>query len=58
MMIILGSTINIIGEVGGGGEVLYDPLMSMQYFTLMMNKIFIRTLKNMMKMTMTSIQIC
>ena len=42
MIIILGSIVNIMGD-------LYDHLMSMRIFTLMMNKIFIGAPKVMRK---------
>ena len=47
---IIGSKVNIIG---GGG--LYDHLMSMIIFTLIMNKVFVRAPKMMRKVATTSI---
>ena len=40
MLMILGVVINMVGG-RGGSDMLYDHLMSMKIFTLMMAKMFI-----------------
>ena len=51
MITILGSIVNIVGGV-------YDHLMSMRIFTLVMNEIFIRAVKFLRKLATTLIWIC
>ena len=52
MLIILGSLVNV------NGRELYDQVMNMKIYILIMNKVFIWVPKSVRFMTMGTIQIC
>ena len=52
MLTILGSLVNV------NGRELYDQVMNMKIYILIMNKVFIRVPKSVRLMTMGTIQIC
>ena len=55
MITILESTIELIWEGVGGGQSVYDHVMSTRNFTLIMSNIFIRAPKITRKVAMTLI---